>query len=195
MDAETLGKVFDPFFSTKFTGRGLGMAAVLGIVRGHNGAIKLETALGKGSCFKVLFPASDKTVKVSRREEFIIPQKNSGLVLLVDDEELVRRTGREMLEEIGFEVLTAKNGREAVDIFSDKHRQISFVLMDMTMPEMDGEEACHELKKIYPTVKVIICSGYNEQEITPKFAPLELAGFLKKPFRFTELQQAIQRSS
>ena len=97
-----------------------------------------------------------------------------------------------MLEELGFDVVTAKDGRKAVAIFSAQHQQISFVLMDMTMPEMDGEEAFHELKRIAPTVKVIICSGYNEQEITPRFAQRELAGFLKKPFQLAELQKVIR---
>ncbi len=192
IDAETAARIFEPFYTTKFSGRGLGMAAVLGIVRGHKGAIKLDTALGKGTSFRILLPASDKAVKPAQREKLAPALKNSGLVLLVDDEEIVRRTGREMLEELGFDVVTAKDGRKAVAIFSAQHQQISFVLMDMTMPEMDGEEAFHELKRIAPTVKVIICSGYNEQEITPRFAQRELAGFLKKPFQLAELQKVIR---
>jgi len=192
---ETLPRIFEPFFSTKFTGRGLGMAAVLGIVRGHSGAIKIYTEVGKGSTFKILLPAS--TLLAAKREieiEEMLLQA-SGLVLLVDDEETVRDIGTEMLGEFGFETITAGDGKEALDIFKQQHDQIRFVLMDLTMPRMNGEEAFREFRRIDPDVKVIICSGYNEQEVSQHFVGKGLAGFLKKPYQFLELQKAIQKLS
>ncbi|MDX2493882.1 MAG: PAS domain S-box protein [Desulfuromusa sp.] len=137
MSPETLPRIFEPFFSTKFTGRGLGMAAVLGIVRGHSGAIKIYTEVGKGSTFKILLPAS--TLLATKRdleiEDMLL--QTSGLVLLVDDEETVRDIGKEMLGEFGFETVTACDGKEALDIFKQQHNQISFVLMDLTLPRMN----------------------------------------------------------
>ncbi|MFK5925334.1 MAG: PAS domain S-box protein [Desulfuromusa sp.] len=192
MTAEMEKRVFEPFYTTKFTGRGLGMAAVLGIVRGHNGAIKIYSEIGEGSTLKVLLPASTRPMTKQKTEPELIPLDESGLVLLVDDEEAVRNTTREMLSEFGFDVLTADDGREGLKIFEQQHRQIRFVLMDLTMPNMDGEEAFREFRKIAPTVKVIICSGYNEQEVSQKFVGKGLAGFLKKPYMFEELQKAIQ---
>jgi len=190
---ETIDRIFEPFFSTKFTGRGLGMAAVLGIVRGHNGAIKIYSEIGKGSTFKILLPASTLPATSVEPETEITALHEKGLVLLVDDEETVRNIGKEMLEDFGFETITAGDGKEALDIFRQQHNQIRFVLMDLTMPNMDGEEAFREFRKIDPAVKVIICSGYNEQEISQKFVGKGLAGFLKKPYPFSALQKTIQK--
>ncbi|BCL63217.1 hypothetical protein DGMP_39100 [Desulfomarina profundi] len=114
------------------------------------------------------------------------------MVLLVDDEEIVRDIGKAMLRDFGFEILTAHDGKEALTVFRQHHRKISFVLMDLTMPHMDGEEAFRELRKIDPKVKVIICSGYNEQDVSQKFVGKGLAGFLKKPYQLQELQKMIR---
>ncbi len=190
---ENVERIFEPFFSTKFTGRGLGMAAVLGIVRGHNGAIKIYTELNQGSTFKVLLPASALPVRQQINQGKTAPLQESGSVLLVDDEETVRNIGIEMLSEFGFKPLIAADGKEALEIFKQQHQQIRFVLMDLTMPRMNGEEAFREFRRIDPDVKVIICSGYNEQEVSQKFVGKGLAGFLKKPYLFSELQEKIQR--
>ena len=190
---ENVERIFEPFFSTKFTGRGLGMAAVLGIVRGHNGAIKIYTELNQGSTFKVLLPASALPVRQQINQGETAPLQESGSVLLVDDEETVRNIGIEMLSEFGFKPLIAADGKEALEIFKQQHQQIRFVLMDLTMPRMNGEEAFREFRRIDPDVKVIICSGYNEQEVSQKFVGKGLAGFLKKPYLFSELQEKIQR--
>ena len=193
IEPEVIDRIFEPFFSTKFTGRGLGMAAVLGIVRGHKGAIKVYSEVNKGSTFKVLLPASS-TPAASFKTETLLPHfQDSGLVLLVDDEETVLSIGKAMLEDFGYEVITANNGRAALEIFKTSHRNIHFVLMDLTMPHMDGEEAFREFRRIDPAVKVIICSGYNQQEVSQKFVGKRLAGFLKKPYMLAELQQAIQQ--
>jgi PAS domain S-box-containing protein len=190
--SDTISRIFEPFFSTKFAGRGLGMAVVLGIVRGHKGAIKIYSEVGKGSTFKVLLPASQLPATKKDIETELPPLQESGLVLLVDDEEIVRDIGRAMLSDFGFKTITANDGKEALAIFRQKHREISFVLMDLTMPHMDGEEAFREFRRIDPEVKVIICSGYNEQEVSQKFVGKGLAGFLKKPFQLSQLQKKIQ---
>ncbi len=192
MERKTIDRIFEPFFSTKFTGRGLGMAAVLGIVRGHKGAIKVYSEVGKGTTFKVLLPASARPVELFNSNNPAEQLQGSGLVLLVDDDETVRTIGREMLNEFGFDVVTAADGAEAVEIFRKQHEQILFALMDLTMPHLDGEQAFREFRRIDSAAKVILCSGYNEQEVTQKFAGKGLHGFLKKPYQLSELQSAIQ---
>ncbi len=191
MDRETLSRLFDPFFSTKFTGRGLGMSAVLGIVRGHRGAIKVYSEKWKGTTFKVLLPASGHPAKIFNGDIRIEKLQGSGTVLLVDDEETVRGIGAEMLKELGFAVITAADGREAVETFKSTP-EISFVILDLTMPHMDGEQCFRELRQLKHDVKVIVSSGYNEQEVTQKFAGKGIAGFIQKPYRLSMLQKAIQ---
>jgi CheY-like chemotaxis protein len=192
MDKDTLAKLFDPFFTTKFTGRGLGMAAVLGIVRGHKGAIKVYSEPGKGTSFKIFLPASEKPAQISNHEGVESNWKGSGTVLLVDDEETVRSIGADMLEEFGFTTITANDGREAVEVFKTTP-DISFVILDLTMPHMDGEQCFRELRQLKPDVKVIMSSGFSEHEVTRKFMGKGLAGFIQKPYKLSALKDAIQK--
>ena len=196
MDKETQLRIFEPFFTTKFTGRGLGMSAVLGIMRGHKGALKVYSEPGRGSTFRLLFPASAEAGEAFTGEGVASGSewRGSGTVLLVDDEETVLAVGRSMLEALGFSVITAWDGREAVEVYRLHRRKIAFVVMDLTMPHMNGEEAFRKLRRIEPDVKVFISSGYSEWEISARFAEKSLAGFIQKPYQLTELRNVLKGS-
>ena len=192
MSKETVEKIFDPFYTTKFTGRGLGLSALLGIIRGHKGAIRVYSEKGKGTTMKILLPCSGKPAEsVNYRETSLIHAQLEGTVLLVDDEETVRIVAKDMLEECGLEVLTACDGREAVDLFRTHQDKIALVLLDMTMPHMDGEETFREIKRMDNEAQIILSSGYNEQEVTDRFAGKGLAGFIQKPYRISALLEKV----
>jgi PAS domain S-box-containing protein len=193
MKPDVLERIFDPFFTTKFTGRGLGLAAVLGIVRGHKGSLKVYSELGRGTTFKILLPASPKAaVKL----EIAPPQRKlwrgSGTVLLADDEESVRLLGAQMVERLGFRCLTASDGYEVLRIFRERGNEVSVVLLDLTMPHLDGEQTFEELRHIKPDIRVIMSSGYNQQDVAQRFVGKKLAGFIQKPYKLTALSEVLR---
>lgn len=195
MDQETRERMFDPFFTTKQFGRGLGMAAVLGIVRGHRGAIRCYSEPGVGTTFRLLFPASSApATPLSRPQPVSRDYRGSGVVLVVDDEDPVRLLASVVLKAAGFDVLVAQSGEEGVKLFEQHRDQIRAVLLDMTMPGMSGEETFRALRRIDAKVKVVLSSGYNEQDATRHFSGKGLAGFLQKPYTAAQLTAAIRRS-
>jgi two-component system cell cycle sensor histidine kinase/response regulator CckA len=192
MDAATLARIFDPFFTTKFTGRGLGLAAVLGIVRGQKGAITVDTALGKGSTFQVFFPVSGQSHEVQPAAPRSA-SPGSATILVVDDEVIVHKTARSALEKLGYSVLVAENGVEAVQMFERHQDRIALIVLDMTMPFMSGEEALTRLRSIREKVKIVGSSGYHEREFLDKFGD-RVDGFLQKPYTASQVAQAVSRA-
>ena len=194
MEPATVARIFDPFFTTKFAGRGLGLAAVMGIVRGHHGAIKVYTEPGQGTTFKVLLPCSASTIEpLSTPQPPSAPLTQRYTVLVVDDDEVARSAAQGALEHFGFDVMTANDGAEAVQAVRDHGDEIDIVLLDMTMPVMGGAEAFREMRRIRAEVRVILTSGYNEQDAIHRFAGKGLAGFIQKPYAPEELVDKIRR--
>jgi len=190
MDVATQKKIFDPFFTTKFTGRGLGMSAILGIIKGHHGALRIYSEVGQGTSFRVLFPES-KLQHWQEDHTTTASVAGCGAVLIVDDEETIREVASAMLEDMGFSTLTATNGVEGMECYRKHQDEITFVLLDMTMPKMNGEECYRQLRQINAKVAVILSSGYNEQEATSRFAGKGLAGFVQKPYTSQQLAEVI----
>jgi PAS domain S-box-containing protein len=189
MDEATRQRIFDPFFTTKFTGRGLGLASTLGIVRGHQGALRVRSVTGEGSVFTVFFPASDHAPTYPRANKSH-GGPGAGIVLVVDDEEYVRVTVRRTLEAAGYTVVCASGMKDAVQLFCALAPQIDVALVDMTMPEEDGDEVARRLRHFDPNLKVIATSGYPEAEVRGRFGDL-MNAFLAKPYRAERLREIV----
>jgi len=193
MSRETQTRIFDPFYSTKFTGRGLGLAAVLGIVRGHNGAVHVKSDPGNGSTFTILIPAlTVPAQEVEEKKPVPAEWMGKGTILVVDDEEVVSTVACRLLESYGFKIWRAADGIEGVDVFRAHAADIDAVLLDYIMPRMNGEEAFNEIKRMRKDVPVLLMSGYSEHDATERFADKGLAGFIQKPFKSEELREKMR---
>jgi two-component system, cell cycle sensor histidine kinase and response regulator CckA len=194
MPAGVMAKIFDPFFTTKKTGRGLGLATVIGIVRSHGGAIKIHSQENQGTIFRVLLPACDKPAEQFPEDEQTGWNWHSrGKVLVIDDEETVRTVSARILEALGFDPVMAANGRDGAELFRNAAADYKLVLTDYAMPVMDGAETYARIKKMRHDVPIVLMSGYWEEKATAKFGP-DLAGFLKKPFSPEQLRDQIREA-
>jgi CheY-like chemotaxis protein len=214
MNRETLKRLFDPFFTTKFTGRGLGMSAVMGIMKTHDGALFVESEPGKGTIFRALFPAlesvlTDRANPIPHLASPLCPrgylqgegqskgtlQINplSGVALVVDDEKSVLKVCTKMVKLCGFKVITACDGMDAVSKFSEHADEIDVVLMDLTMPNVDGIAAMREIYNIRQDTRVILASGFNEEELSKRITGQAPRGFIRKPYSLNLLDAELRR--
>ncbi len=196
MDEAVKARLFDPFFTTKAQGRGLGLAAVAGIVRGHKGAIRVESAPGRGACFLLLFPAMDSALAAraaAGRTATEQDLKTCGPILVVDDEETVRDMVKSALERRGCEVLVATSGSEALDMFSRHADTVSLIILDLSMPDMSGSEVLPKLLAINSRVDVVVSSGYAESDTLRLFEGMPVAGFIQKPYTAQRLVETVRQ--
>ena len=193
MDEETQKRIFDPFFTTREMGRGtgLGLASVYGIIKNHDGIINVYSEMGEGTTFNIYLPASGKELTEERRaaEEVL---KGTETVLLVDDEDIIMDVGSQMLEKLGYEILIARNGKEAINIYKENKEKIDMVILDMIMPGMSGGEVYNKLKEINPGIKVLLSSGYSINGKAKEILERGCSGFLQKPFSIKKLSQKIR---
>ena len=196
MDATTRRRIFEPFFTTKDTGRGLGMAAVLGIMRSHGGGIRIESRVGEGTRIEIAFPMVAKPATTEESDpERPTGASRAGLVLVVDDEEIVRLVASGVLEGGGYRVLLAEDGLEGVTLFRRHADELTAVIPDLTMPVLGGDEALAQMQAIAPQVPVILASGYSTEDAAGRFEGRGIAEFLHKPFRARQLLEAVHRAT
>jgi CheY-like chemotaxis protein len=192
MSPEIQERIFDPFFTTKFTGRGLGLAAVLGIVRGHHGALKVESEEGGGTRFLVLLPIVEGAVETTptvpgNDDEW----QSSGRILVIDDEEILRTTTAAMLELFGLTPVCAADGFAGVEAFAAAPDDVRLILLDLTMPNLDGLQTLEQIRRIRSDAPILLMSGFTEQEVARRFAGHTLSGFLQKPFKLSTLREKL----
>jgi CheY-like chemotaxis protein len=191
MDDDTKGRIFEPFYTTKLQGRGLGMAAVYGIVKNHDGWIGIESALGKGTSVRILLPVLAEVAQNDR--EKIIPDaaKGPGAILVVDDEDDVLDVSRSILERLGYTVLEARTGEDAIEIANNFDEEIDLAILDIGLPDIPGERLSRKIKEIRPAVKILVSTGYAVEDIVDSLKR-EAQGFIQKPISFSKLSTKIK---
>ena len=195
MSNETYNRIFEPFYTTKFTGRGLGMSAVLGIIKTHNGALQLTSKPGKGTTFKIYLPVQIKECSGEESPQQIVsvPWQGSGTILLVEDEADIRFIAGEMMNDLGFTVIRATNGKEGLELFQKNAADIKLVFTDIGMPVMDGYQLFNELKTLRPDLPIIISSGFGDSDVESRIASEDIAGLISKPYSFDSLSDELKR--
>jgi PAS domain S-box-containing protein len=194
MSQETLSKIFDPFFSTKFTGRGLGLAAVLGIVRGHEGGLRVESVLNVGTTFELIFPSEEVTTLETPTPELVQEAAMlHHLILVIDDEEPVRDAVTDILDLEGLSVLAASDGQAGIELYRDRQADIDLIMLDLSMPGLSGEEAFRGLRQINPQVRILLSSGYSHDEVISRFAGQHDVAFIQKPYDASQLITEVKR--
>ncbi len=197
MEPCTLARIFDPFFSTKGTGRGLGMSALLGIVRGHRGGLFVDSAPGRGTTVRVLLPAGPLSATAATTQSAPAPcaAPARATVLVVDDEPSVRRACQSMLRKLGLPVLAAGSGPEALDLVRANPGEVHLVVLDLSMPGMDGLTTLDALLALDPSLRIVLSSGFDEQALLGRGCTGRIAGFLQKPYTLADLRDALARAA
>lgn len=195
MDSETQQRIFEPFFTTRLIGKGagLGLATAYGIVRKHGGFINVFSEKGRGTTLAIFLPAAERDSALEEEKTDLI-QRGQGVVLLVDDEEIIIEIGKQMIQRLGYTVLTADSGREAIQIYSENRDKINLVILDMIMPEMGGEETFDHLKSVDSNIKIILASGYGLDGRTSQILNRGGTGFIQKPFNMNQLAAALSNA-
>ena len=193
MTPDVRSRIFEPFYTTKFSGRGLGLAALLGIVRGHHGAIKVMSEPGEGSTFRLLFPAIAEavTAEAPAAADAEDSWRGQGRILFADDEEGLRVLGARMLDRLGFDVVTVADGLEAVEAFRQAPASFDLVILDLTMPNLDGVQAFEEISTLAPSARIVLASGYNEEDVISRFGSRPPAGILQKPYTLARMRELL----
>jgi CheY-like chemotaxis protein len=189
-----MAAMFEPFFSTKFTGRGLGLAAVQGIVRGHQGGLQVSSAPGAGTTVRVLFPCAPQLPPAPQLPGAPAYHSDRRTLLVVDDEAGVRSMVAQALDRAGYQVLTAGDGQEGVELFRAHADEIAGVVLDLTMPRLDGEQALRHIRALSSTACVLLMSGFSKEELASRFSSTKVDGFLQKPFTVSELYALVRRT-
>ena len=197
MSEEIQAKIFDPFFSTKEAGRGMGLAAVRGIILTHGGEIRVRTAVGSGSCFEILLPCVGQAEQEFR--DLVIPAVASGsenetaTILIIDDEDMLRLPIASMLRRKGYSILETRDGATGVDVFKAQAAEIDIVLLDLTLPGMSGKEVLADLRKIRPGIKVVLSTAYGRDRAFRDITEPESVYYLRKPYKIDDLTALLRR--